>query len=56
VWVEEIKVTTNQLWFNLAQLFSHLWTVTKVGRCRLTLSNPRCERLELSVLKLKHDF
>jgi hypothetical protein len=25
-----------------------------VGRCRLTPSNPRCNRLELSVVKLKY--
>jgi ribosome-interacting GTPase 1 len=28
--VDEIRVSTNQLWFNLAQLFNHLWTVTKL--------------------------
>ena len=27
----------------------------KVGWCRLNLSNPRCKRLELSVLELKYD-
>ena len=26
-----------------------------VGRCRLTLSNPRSKRLEISVLKLEHN-
>ena len=23
-------MSTNQLWFNLAQLFNHFWTVTKL--------------------------